>query len=597
MRVVFGAVAVAVVVSQAAPAAAVRVFRPGPTATGLHGVASARSLAVHRSGLAALRALDVATLEDFPLGTQRTATLDVHRIRPFAPGARIEVMGRGGPQALPAPDAAYFAGAVRGDPASHVVLVAGRSTLQGFVAAGGDVFPVGPDPSGRHRAYALRDVDPSAWPRPNDFCVNDLEPAAVAHAPRRTLPAAPPVAASGMLRVADVAVETDNELRAKFDTDQETLDYLASLLAAATAIYERDVSVKLQFSYVRLWSAETPDPWTQTGTTSALYEYQAHWNTPQNQMHLTAGQPDLVHFVSGKSVQGGVAFLDVLCNSYWGYGLSQVHGAFNLAQPTGIWDVEVLTHELGHSFGSDHTHCYDPPLDHCYNAESGCWAGAAESSQGTIMSYCHLHPGGLANITLEFGETVSARIGQSVAAASCLALDGAPTTTTTTVTTTSTTTSTFLGGSTTTTSTSLASTSTTSSSATSTTTVATTSTTSTTAGQPVTCDAPDGDLVDAAGCGVCPCEGPREGGTWRNRGHYLRCVRAAARAAGLDRAAARGAVRRARKASCGRPNVTRCCVATSLTVSVCKVMRASACAAHGVAAEDVGPGSCDPSPC
>jgi hypothetical protein len=39
---------------------------------------------------------------------------------------------------------------------------------------------------------------------------------------------------------------------------------------------------------------------------------------------------------------------------------------------------------------------------------------------------------------LVFGDTVSARIGQSVAAASCLALDGATTTTTSSTTTTTT---------------------------------------------------------------------------------------------------------------------------------------------------------------
>lgn len=589
MHAVAGAVLAAVVVlSQATPAAALRVVRPGAVSTGVRGIAAARGLSVSRNAVAALRALDVATLEAFPLGTDRTATLDVHRIRPFPANARIEVMERSGPRRLPLPDASYFAGTVRGDPESHVVLVAGRATLQGFVVTGDDVFPFGPDRAGRHRTYAASGIDPTAWPRPSEFCGNDLAPHARFRAPARGVSGAPPVAATG-LRIADVAVETDNELRLAFASDEETLDYLASLLAAATAIYERDVEVRLQFSYIRLWAPEVSDPWTQTDTTNALYEYQNYWNTPQNLMHMTAGQPDVVHFISGKSVQGGVAYVDVLCNSYYGYGLSQVHGAFDLGTPTAIWDVEVLTHELGHQFGSDHTHCYSPPIDHCFNLEAGCYSGPAELSQGTIMSYCHLHPGGLANITLVFGPTVSARIGQSVAAASCLALDGAPTTTsstTPTTTTTTTITTTTIGGATTT------------SSSTVTTTVVTTSTTSTTIAAAGTCDdAPDGDLVDASGCSVCPCAGPRDGGVWRNRGHYLRCVRAAARAAGLDRPAARLALRRARNGSCGRKQATRCCVATSLAASDCRVMRPAACAARGLAAEDVGPGSCDPSPC
>jgi cysteine-rich repeat protein len=77
--------------------------------------------------------------------------------------------------------------------------------------------------------------------------------------------------------------------------------------------------------------------------------------------------------------------------------------------PDDIWDVMVVAHELGHNFGSEHTHCYAPPLDHCYNAEPGCWGGAESlpSGGGTIMSYCHQLPGGLSNVSLTFGTTVS----------------------------------------------------------------------------------------------------------------------------------------------------------------------------------------------
>src|SRR5437870_2899288 len=142
-------------------------------------------------------------------------------------------------------------------------------------------------------------------------------------------------------------------------------DSLTSLAAAATTIYERDTAVRLRFSYIRLWGAGTVDPWTATDASAALGEVRTYWNDPANDMASIAGPRTVVHFLSGKRVQGGIAYLNVLCNARYGYGVSQVFGSFDLSRPSQIWDVLVFSHELGHNFGSPHTHCYSPP-----NAES-----------------------------------------------------------------------------------------------------------------------------------------------------------------------------------------------------------------------------------
>ena len=65
----------------------------------------------------------------------------------------------------------------------------------------------------------------------------------------------------------------------------------------------------------------------------------------------------------------------------------------------------VVTHEIGHNFRSPHTHCYSPPVDHCYGAKAGATAVATSvpPEKGTIMSYCHLLSGGYSNIKMFLG--------------------------------------------------------------------------------------------------------------------------------------------------------------------------------------------------
>jgi hypothetical protein len=110
-------------------------------------------------------------------------------------------------------------------------------------------------------------------------------------------------------------------------------------------------------------------------------------------------------------------------------------------------------------------------------------------------------------------------------------------------------------------------------------------------------DTPAGDLVDASGCSVCPC-----GNAWRSRAAYVRCVRAEARRRFfqgiLGRSEERSAVAAARKASCGRPEATRCCVYTGPDDASgrCRIMHVAPCEALADSA-DAGAGSCVPSPC
>jgi cysteine-rich repeat protein len=385
-------------------------------------IAEVQALALDAAGLAGLRSRAEATLTDFPLGKDATATLAVTRFEPFAAGARAEVVEAGGVRRLSLPDQLYYRGAVVGEPGSKALVIAGRNTVHGFVASGGTVYRFGADRGGVYRSWALRDADPAAFPAPPVLCGNDAHPDLVNLHPGRsastgTTSATPPTAAFSPTLLIEVAVDTDQELLGIFGGSNDALAYLADLAAAASAIYDADTDVRVVFRYIRLWA--TTDPWAATTTFGMLTEVKDYWNLNEG-----AVARDVVHFVSGKGVIGGIAYLDVLCNSSFGYGVSTVFGAFDVMDPSDTWDVVVFTHELGHNVGSVHTHCYVPPLDMCYSGESGCYSGATSlpSGGGTIMSYCHLLSGGMSNINLTFGTTVSGVLRTEAEAGSCIGL-------------------------------------------------------------------------------------------------------------------------------------------------------------------------------
>jgi hypothetical protein len=345
-----------------------------------------------------------------------TVSLDLEAFEVFAPGAAIIAYTDQGPRRLAPPADRYFRGTVIGDLDSAVVLVAGAK-LRGFVFTRGRTYAIAPerdvytddlpDPATR-----IRRVDPLA-DRPADMppfrCDADLLPVPPESGMSATALGAPmmvqPLWTSTVYTV-NLAIETDYELYTKFgsSTDAE-LRFIGDLTAAASVIYWRDVKTVFKIGTLHLWTT-SGDPWSATTTSTALSELLTYWNA-----NYTGVSRTLVHMLSGKNMGGGIAYLSVLCNSYYGYGLSSsLSTTFSVTVPGQYWDILCYTHEMGHNFSSPHTHCYSPPVDHCWNTEGGCYSGplcvngtSDPCNSGTIMSYCHQRSGNYSNINMYFG--------------------------------------------------------------------------------------------------------------------------------------------------------------------------------------------------
>ncbi len=233
-------------------------------------------------------------------------------------------------------------------------------------------------------------------------------------------PALPAHRSGDMLEV-EVAVESDYQTFTRFGSVERATEYLLSLMATVSAVYIRDLNVKLLVSFSRVWS-DPNDPYSDNVESSSelLDEFRNYWRTNMNLVTR-----DLAHFISTRSGGlGGVAWLNVLCQSTAignGYAFSNTGGSI-APLPVYTWDVDVVAHETGHNFGSPHTHScsWNPRIDTCVvNEENNNCSDQARPRTGTIMSYCHLTNRGK---TLDFHPQPIALMRNRAEQANCLSV-------------------------------------------------------------------------------------------------------------------------------------------------------------------------------
>jgi hypothetical protein len=201
-------------------------------------------------------------------------------------------------------------------------------------------------------------------------------------------------------RLLELAVDTDYEFARLFTTPEAAAEYVVTLYAATAAISERDANVRLALTWVRIW--DRPDPGLASGIPDDVHR-------------------DVIHQLSGNASLGSVGGLGALCTGNYGAQIAQLAGHFDGAGVGAqhLWDLYITAHELGHNFGSPHTHCFFPPIDQCFP----CLAEAPVTTRGTLMSYCVLRPGGLTNIDLRYHRLAVDAMQGILAAASCLGFD------------------------------------------------------------------------------------------------------------------------------------------------------------------------------
>lgn len=357
---------------------------------------------IHLDALTEVEIGDHVRVENFQaVGAEYDFELD--RFEVLTDDAELVVGTKDGMVALPRPDVVLLSGIVSGDADSRVFLSYSPYGTNGYIEQNGELISIstGDYDVEKNLQQALRSahmadmLDPNAITHGCGYTNGDakLEPMGLPDQSGTATGAR----GGSTCRIAGIAVESDYEFTERLfgGNTNASAAYLVSLVGAISEIYERDVDTRLAIPFLRVW-ADNSDPY-DANTGDPLDQVRNHWNSSMGHVDRT-----VTHLFTGRqnTSYGGVAYVGVLCNGSYGYGVSAyLDGSFPyplVDHHGGNWDVIVAAHELGHNFGTGHTHSYSPPIDGCGNGDCSNPYG------GTIMSYCHTCSGGLTNIVLGF---------------------------------------------------------------------------------------------------------------------------------------------------------------------------------------------------
>ena len=377
------------------------------------------------SGLTAsllkLKPWNSAVVADWPVAPGVRQEVELTRVEVYAPGAKILKIENGRAVELPRSRHAFFQGRSVEDSETRLVVEVDPDTrtLEGTAYTREGRRNLKPAKSGGYVVSTEAEALEKAGKGPTWSCgqeqdtqVRDLLNLFGDAPAGKSLPSLGEAVVT--LQTATIAVDTDNEFMSqKFgDNTTSATNYIAGLFTAMNVIYERDLQVRLLQGLTILRPSTTADSYSQLPGSGAcgacangnqLNEFKSYWSGGCGSACTgVAAARALAVMLSGKSTDNftasGIATLGGLCSTTQGYSFNQV---FKFGQSnTTANDVMIVAHEIGHNFGSPHTHCYAPPIDTCYNGEA-CYTGAKScpaaqtingvtNVTGTLMSYCHL---------------------------------------------------------------------------------------------------------------------------------------------------------------------------------------------------------------
>ena len=324
----------------------------------------------------------------------------------------------------------HYHGIVKGDPNSVVAITFGEDEIIGLVATDEGNFNLAFDKqSGEHIFYN----DKNLKQKKGFICATQTDDGFEGYDPEILFQN------SRLFSLSDRTVrfycETTFDIFLTRGNVAAVETFISGLYNQVAVLY-RNESITVALSQIHVW--DTLDPYANipivNNSLLNLSNYLVLFQIIRTSFNGDLGQ--LVTFRNlGVTILGGVAAgINGLCNDTISKKLSvaQIADVNNFPNvPTYSESVSVTTHELGHLFGSQHTHACvwngnNTAIDGCEKPEGNCPKPAIPANGGTIMSYCDLPGGPGIDFNLGFGAQPGNVIRYSVIKATCLPTFSAP---------------------------------------------------------------------------------------------------------------------------------------------------------------------------